>query len=98
MWDSFFYRNLRETCLQSDFLCGLKLCTNLKKFSLNSVRISYEEGEIDDDSFLEEVTSSLLKFVFDFITLTYSNVSDRNKMPQSGIVEDTRLEHWLDKL
>jgi hypothetical protein len=57
LWELFFYRNLRETFLTADSLCGLTLNTNLKKFSLNSVKISYKQEEINDTSLLEEVTS-----------------------------------------
>ena len=80
LWKLFFYRNLRETFLTADSLCGLTLCTNLKKFSLNSVKISYKQEEMNDTSLLEEVTSLSFDYIFflDSPTLTYSIVLDRN--------------------
>lgn len=50
-----FCRDLLESFITADSLCGLSVCTSLKKFSINSVTISYKRSEINDTSFLEEV-------------------------------------------
>ncbi len=50
-----FCRDLRESFITADSLCGLAVCTSLKKFSVNTVTISYKRSEINDTSFLEEV-------------------------------------------